>query len=703
MIVKVSADICGRTLSLETGKLALQAEGSVMVRYGNTAILTTSVARYKADPKASYFPLSVEVVERFYAAGKIKGSRFVKREGRPSDWAVLTARLTDRPIRPLFPKEARNEVQIVSTILSVDFANEPEMMSVIGASAALSMSAAPFMGPVAGVTVGYIDGQVVVNPTSTEMTKSSMTLNIAGTADAIMMVECGANEVSENIMIDALAQGHAVIKQIVALQNEFIGKLNVKKKPFQQKEVTDVKAQELETKFGPIVEQRLIENMNKGVIGGDMRTKNLFNDLYETEVEALVDDDNDASTVEQGIFNLVKKHIRRNVLNQSLRADGRKLDEIRTIECEVGLLTTNHGSALFTRGGTQALTITTLGSSSDAQIIDGANIEDEVKKRYIHHYNAAPYSVGETGRMMGPKRREIGHGALAERALEPVIPSKEVFPYTVMVVSEVLSQNGSSSMASVCGSTLSLMDAGVPIRKPVAGIAMGLIYESADKYAILSDIQGTEDFCGDMDFKVAGTDTGITALQMDIKIKGISLEIMTRALEQARIGRLHILNIMQQTLSEPRADISPYAPKISVITINPDKIRDVIGSGGKIINKIIADTGVEIDIEDDGTVMVSGVDQEMVRKALAIIKNLTMELEVGTIYEGKVVRIMDFGAFVELPGGKDGLIHISELAPFRVGKVEDIVKMGDSVKAKLIEIDSQGRLRLSKRQAETQN
>jgi polyribonucleotide nucleotidyltransferase len=701
MTVKVEKEICGRMMSFETGKLAKQAEGAVLVRYGNTAMLATAVSSDK-PVEAGYFPLSVEFEERFYSSGKIKGSRFVKREGRPSDWAILAARLTDRPIRPLFPKESRNEVQVVCTLLSVDFENEPEPLAIIGASAALMISPAPFMGPVAGVKVGYVDGQIVVNPTYAQMEKSTLELTVAGTKDGINMVEAGANEVTEDVMADALDRAHAEIKNICAFQEELVARLNPAKKTFVQRMPAPEIIDTLEARFGDEIVNLIKGNIAQGGPDADVRTKDLFSGLYD-QLEAMVDENTDMATLNNGLFNVVGKKIRESILNDGLRPDGRRTTDIRPIEVEVGLFKTNHGSALFTRGGTQALTMTTLGMASEAQIIDSTHLKEEYKKRYLHFYNAPPYSVGETGRMSGPKRREIGHGALAERALVPVLPDMESFPYTMLLVSEVLGQNGSSSMASVCGSTLSLMDAGVPIRKPVAGIAMGLVFDNDDRYAILSDIQGMEDFVGDMDFKVAGTETGITALQMDIKIKGIKPELLRRALAQAREGRMHILSKMTAVISAPRPQLSPYAPQIVTLRIDPEKIRDVIGSGGKVINGIIAATGTKIDIEDDGLVMISSNDADGLNRAVAIVKSIVTDPEPGTIYNAKVTRVMDFGAFVEFMPGKEGLVHISQLAPFRVEKVEDIVKLGDELKVKLLEIDSQGRYNLSKKAADAES
>lgn len=697
----VETTVAGRPLRIETGKFAPQAEGSALISYGDTTLLVTSVSRDHAGT-SSYFPLQVEIVERFYAAGKIKGSRFVKREGRSSDWAILTARLTDRAIRPLWPKESRNEVQVIATILSVDFENMPETLALIGASAALSISAAPFEGPIGAVIVGYVEGRLVINPTYEQMEKSSLNLTVAGTREGINMVEAGANEIAEEIMIEALTMAHTEIKKIVALQVELAQRVGATKKIFTQKVLPAEKAALLRERFSSTIAERIAANAAEGGSDADTRTKKLFNDLYEQLAE-FVDEEHDEALIHQGLFDVVKGEIRRSILENKTRPDGRQRDQVRHITSEVGLLPTNHGTALFNRGGTQALTIATLGAASDAQLIDSSHLEEEYKKRYIHYYNALPYSVGETGRMGWPKRREIGHGDLAERALEPVLPAQADFPYTMLLVSEVLAQNGSSSMASVCGSTLSLMDAGVPIARPVSGIAMGLVWEDENNYAILSDIQAIEDFCGDMDFKVAGTERGITALQMDIKVKSLSHEVLSTALAQAKAGRAHILGEMLKTLAAPRPELSPYAPKIRALQINPEKIRMVIGTGGKVINKIIEDTGVKIDIEDSGLVMFTSHDAAGIEEAMRIVSGIVADAEVGKIYDATVIKIMDFGAFVEFLPGKEGLVHISHLAPQRVEQVTDILHEGDKLRVKLMEIDRQGRFNLSKKVADAED
>lgn len=701
MIHRVEAQIAGRTMTLETGRLAQQAEGSVTIRYGDTVLLSTSVTTDKPRDGASFFPLTVDIIERLYAAGKIKGSRFIKREGRPSDWAILSARLVDRPIRPLFPKESRNDVQLVNTILSVDFENSPDVLGIIGASAALSISPAPFLGPVGAVRVGYIDEKIVVNPSLSRLDEESqLDLVVAGTKDAIVMVESRSNEVSEDVLVEALDQAQQVIREIVALQQKLVDLVNPTEKEF----TTDEVDPEMIARVDVAIGNKIIAGMKEGrfvdqVASKDLATKELFNAL-EAELEEHFEDEEELSAAKGAFFSVFKKRLREMILSEGVRPDGRIPTDIRDIQCEVGVLPRAHGSAVFTRGGTQVLNVSTLATSSYQQILDGIDREEEVKKHYMHHYAAQPYSVGETGRTGFTGRREIGHGDLAERALEPVLPSQDDFPYAMRLVSEVLGQNGSSSMASVCGSTLSLMDAGVPIKKPVAGIAMGLIYESGERYQILSDIQGMEDFTGDMDFKVAGTKDGITALQMDIKIKGIPLDVLKKALEQARTGRLHILSKMTEVIAQPREELSPYAPRIISIRIHPDKIRDVIGSGGKIINRIIDETGVQIDIEDDGLVMISSTDVEKAEKARAIVESITADPEVGKSYNGKVVKLMDFGAFVEFMPGREGLVHISQIAEYRVNQVSDELQEGQEVRVKLMEIDSQGRFNLSMKSAE---
>lgn len=699
MIHRVEAQIAGRKLVIETGQLAIQAEGAVKVSYGDTTILSTSVTADKPRLDAHFFPMSVDIIERFYAAGKIKGSRFIKREGRPSDWAILSARLVDRPLRPLFPKESRNEVQLVNTILSVDFENVAEPMNIIGSSAALSISAAPFQGPVGAVGVGYIEGKVIVNPSAQELMDSKLDLVVAGTKDAIVMVESRSDEVDESVLVEALEAAHEVIKQIVDLQLELREKIQPTSKEF----TTAIPDEEIQKRVHDLFSEQIVQGMKEKrfvdqVAMPDLATKKLLQH-FETSLEEHFSQE-EIDQAKDALFLVFRKQLRTLILEEGIRPDGRKPEEIRQIDCQVGLIPRSHGSSLFTRGGTQALNVVTLASSSYEQILDGIEFKEETKKRYMHHYAAQPYSVGETGRTGFTSRREIGHGDLAERALFPVIPAKDEFPYAIRLVSEILGQNGSSSMASVCSSSLSLMDAGVPIKKAVAGIAMGLVYQDSDKYEILSDIQGMEDFCGDMDFKVAGTKDGVTALQMDIKIKGISLEILKKALGQARVGRLHILDRMNEVIDAPREELSDYAPRIITIRINPDKIRQVIGAGGKVINGIIEKTGVEIDIEDDGLVMISSVDAKAAVEAKTIIENLVADPEPNKSYDATVVKIMDFGAFVEFMPGKEGLVHISQLADHRVNAVTDVLQEGQKIRVKLMEIDSQGRYNLSMKKAD---
>jgi len=680
-------DFAGRKLSFEFGRYAEQASGSVLVRYGDTALLVSATVSDRARDGVDFFPLSVDYEEKHYSVGKIPGG-FIKREGRPTEKAILTCRLIDRPLRPLFDKGMRNDVQVVATSLSVDTNNPPEIPAMIGSSIALAVSEIPWAGPTGSVLVGRVNKELVLNPDEAQREQSDLHLVVSGTKDAIMMVEAGAHELSEDAMLDAIMFAHEAIKELVAFQEGIIREIGKPKKEF------------------PLVTTG--EDVRDAVRGYAMDKVRYIFDTYdrqerqgrEEEVKADVkarfaeEFAGRESEIGDALYDLNKEVMRRKILDQGVRPDGRGEEDVRSIWCEVGLLPRTHGSAVFTRGQTQALTVTTLGSLREAQMLDGLSNEDT--KRYIHHYNMPPYATGEAGRMRSPGRREIGHGALAERALEPVIPNETEFPYALRLVSEILSSNGSSSMASVCGSTLSLMDAGVAIKAPVAGVAMGLIKdEGSDKVSVLTDIQGLEDFLGDMDFKVAGTMNGITAIQMDIKIKGIDKPILKRALEQALRGRLHILKIMLDTLPEPRKQLSKYAPKIITFFINPDKIREVIGPGGKMINKIIADTGVKIDIEDDGRVAIATPDEEAASKARRIIEGIAKDVEVGEVYEGKVVRILStMGAFIELLPGKDGLLHISKMANERVEKVEDVLSIGDMVEVKVSEIDSQGRVNL---------
>ncbi|WP_044893724.1 polyribonucleotide nucleotidyltransferase [Bacillus alveayuensis] len=683
-----SIDWAGRKLTAEIGQLAKQANGAVLVRYGDTVVLSTATASKEAK-NVDFFPLTVNYEERLYAVGKIPGG-FIKREGRPSEKAILASRLIDRPIRPLFAEGFRNEVQIVSMVMSVDQDCSPEIAAMFGSSLALVISDIPFEGPIAGVTVGRVDGQFVINPSVEQMEKSDIHLIVAGTKDAINMVEAGADEVPEEVMLEAIMFGHEEIKRLIAFQEEIAAKVG--------KEKMEVVLYELDPELEAEIRQMAEADIKRAVQVPEKLAREAAIDEVKAGVVAKYEeqeaDEETLKQVNEILHKLVKEEVRRLITEEKVRPDGRRIDEIRPLSSEVGLLPRTHGSGLFTRGQTQALSVCTLGALGDVQILDGLGIEET--KRFMHHYNFPPFSVGETGAMRGPGRREIGHGALGERALEPVIPSEKEFPYTIRLVSEVLESNGSTSQASICASTLAMMDAGVPIKAPVAGIAMGLI-KNGEHYTILTDIQGIEDHLGDMDFKVAGTAKGVTALQMDIKIKGLSREILEEALQQARKGRMEILEHMMQTISEPRKELSKYAPKILTMQINPDKIREVIGPSGKQINKIIEETGVKIDIEQDGTIFISSVNEEMNRKAKKIIEDIVREIEVGQIYLGKVKRIEKFGAFVELFNGKDGLVHISELAEERIGKVEDVVAIGDEILVKVMEIDKQGRVNLSRK------
>ena len=688
-------EFAGRTLSFEFGRYAGQANGATLVRYGDTALLVSATVSEKPRDGVDFFPLSVDYEEKHYAVGKIPGG-FIKREGRPTEKAILTCRLVDRPLRPLFPDGMRNDVQIVATALSVDTNNPPEIPAMLGSSIALAVSDIPWAGPTGSVLVGRVNNQLILNPDEEQRAQSDLHLVVSGTKDAIMMVEAGANELSEDVMLEAILYAHEAIKELVAFQEKIVAEIGKAKREFP-----------LVTTGEDIVDavREYARDKVKYVFSTfDREERHQREDQVKEEVKAHFAEifPERESEVSDALYNLTKEVMRRMILDEGIRPDGRGEHEVRPIWCEVGILPRTHGSAVFTRGQTQALTVATLGSLRDAQILDGLSNEDS--KRYIHHYNMPPYATGEAGRMRSPGRREIGHGALAERALEPVIPSEDDFPYALRLVSEILSSNGSSSMASVCGSTLSLMDAGVAIKAPVAGIAMGLIKDDvSDKVAVLTDILGLEDFLGDMDFKVAGTMNGITAIQMDIKIKGIDQPILKRALEQALKGRLHILEIMLATLPAPRPQLSKYAPKIVTFFINPDKIREVIGPGGKMINKIIADTGVKIDIEDDGRVAIATPDEEAAAKARRIIEGIAKDVEVGEVYEGKVVRILsNMGAFIELLPGKDGLLHISKLANERVEKVEDVLNIGDAVEVKVAEIDSQGRVNLIRNDIEYQ-
>ncbi|EKZ4845733.1 polyribonucleotide nucleotidyltransferase [Listeria monocytogenes] len=685
-----STEWAGKTLSVEVGQLAKQASGAALIRYGDTVVLTAAVGSKKPRP-GDFFPLTVNYEEKMYSVGKVPGG-FLKREGRPSDRATLTARLIDRPIRPLFAEGFRNEVQITSTVFSVDQDCSPEMAAMLGSSVALVISDIPFEGPIAGVDVGRIDGKYVINPTIEQAEKSDISLTVAGTYDAINMVEAGAKEVSEEAMLEAIMFGHEEIKRLCEFQQQIIAAVGKEKREIElfvsdpELEAEVKAASEGKMKAAIKTEEKkareaAIEEVKEEILES-YKAKEL-----ENEAEIL-------GEVAHILEMIEKDEMRRLISQDKIRPDGRKVNEIRPLSSEVGMLPRVHGSGLFTRGQTQALSVCTLAPLREHQIIDGLGTEEY--KRFMHHYNFPQFSVGETGPRRAPGRREIGHGALGERALQYVIPSEEEFPYTIRLVSEVLESNGSSSQASICGSTLAMLDAGVPIKAPVAGIAMGLV-KLGDDYTILSDIQGMEDHFGDMDFKVAGTKDGITALQMDIKIDGLSRQILDEALTQAKEGRLHILEHLTSTISAPREELSAYAPKIITLNIKPEKIKDVIGPGGKQINAIIDETGVKIDIEQDGTVYIASQDQAMNRKAIAIIEDIVREVEVGEVYTGKVRRIEKFGAFVELFKGTDGLVHISELAHERVGKVEDILKLGDEVTVKVIEVDQQGRVNLSRK------
>ncbi|MCI2947201.1 polyribonucleotide nucleotidyltransferase [Staphylococcus caledonicus] len=679
----------GRSLTIETGQLAKQANGAVLVRYGDTVVLSTAVAS-KEPRDGDFFPLTVNYEEKMYAAGKIPGG-FKKREGRPADEATLTARLIDRPIRPLFPKGYRHDVQIMNTVLSADSDCSPEMAAMIGSSMALSVSDIPFQGPIAGVNVGFIDGKYVINPTVEEKEVSRLDLEVAGHKDAVNMVEAGASEITEQEMLEAIFFGHEEIKRLVAFQEEVVEHIQPTKKEF----VPVERDEELVNRVKALTEEK---GLKETVLTFDKQKRDENLDALKAEIATEfvdeADPENDLLIDEvYAILNdLVKEEVRRLIADEKIRPDGRKPDEIRPLDSEVGLLPRAHGSGLFTRGQTQALSVLTLGALGDYQLIDG--LGPEVEKRFMHHYNFPNFSVGETGPVRAPGRREIGHGALGERALRYIIPDTTEFPYTIRIVSEVLESNGSSSQASICGSTLALMDAGVPIKAPVAGIAMGLVTRE-DSYTILTDIQGMEDALGDMDFKVAGTKEGITAIQMDIKIDGLTREVIEEALEQARQGRLAIMDHMLQTIDQPRKELSAYAPKVEIMTIKPEKIRDVIGPGGKKINEIIDETGVKLDIEQDGTIFIGAVDQDMINRAREIIEEITREAEVGQVYNAKVKRIEKYGAFVELFAGKDALLHISQISKERINKVEDVLNIGDTIEVKITEIDKQGRVNAS--------
>lgn len=702
-ILSRSLPLGGRELIIETGRLAKQANGAAFMRYGDTVVLVAATSSPEPREGIDFFPLTVDYEERLYAVGKIPGG-FIKREGRPSEKAILSSRLIDRPVRPLFPKGYRNDVHIVATVMSVDQDNPPDVTAINGASAAMAVSDIPFLGPIGAVIVGRVDGKFVINPTLAQAEVSDMHVTVAGTKDAVIMVEAGAKEVPESVVLEAIMYGHEEIKKIVAFLEAFreealameLAKPKQEPKLYQaDSEVVAAVREYAYSKFEAVAKASIDNRYSKKVREDAFKqlkteVKTYFaENVYAENPEKLKD-------VSDTLSGLEKEIMRKFITVDKVRIDGRALEEVRPITCEVSALPRTHGSGLFTRGQTQILSVCTLGAVGDEQILDGLGVE--ASKRYMHHYNFPPYSVGEARFMRGPGRREIGHGALAERALEPMIPNEEEFPYTIRLVSEALESNGSTSMGSVCGSTLALMDAGVPIKSPVSGVAMGLIKEG-DEFVVLTDIQGVEDHLGDMDFKVAGTKKGVTAIQMDIKISGINRDILARALEQALKGRLHIMDKMLAVLPEPRPELSPYAPRIITFTIDPDKIRTVIGPGGKMIKKIIDETGVKIDIEDDGRVFIAAIDGEAGEKAKGIIESLVADVEVGKIYLGKVMRIMDFGAFVEVLPGKEGLVHISQLAEQRVGKVEDVVKLGDEIMVKVTKIDEQGRVNLSRKEA----
>ncbi|MBP2026450.1 polyribonucleotide nucleotidyltransferase [Acetoanaerobium pronyense] len=676
-----------KNLSVEIGKVAELANGACIMRSGDTMILVSATNSSKPREGIDFFPLSVDYEEKMYSAGKIPGG-FIKREGRPSEKSILTSRLIDRPIRPLFPDGYRNDVQVVATVLSMDQDANPDTLAMIGSSVALSISSIPFNGPTGSVSVGRINGEFVINPNAQEKLDSDMYLVVSGTKEAIMMVEAGANEVDEAVMLEAILFAHEEIKKIVSFIEEIVKEVGKPKEELKLHEVDEnIKSEviafskeKMKNAIRTFDKQERIENMDK------VKSEALehFAEIYPESIK----------DVEGILYSITKEGVRELITHEQIRPDNRKLDEIRPIWSEVGMLPRTHGSGLFTRGQTQVLSITTLGALGDSQTLDGLGEKEE--KRYMHHYNFPAFSVGEARPSRGPGRREIGHGALAEKALEPMLPSKEDFPYAIRVVSEVLSSNGSTSQASVCGSTLSLLDAGVPLKDMVAGIAMGLIKEG-ENIAVLSDIQGMEDFLGDMDFKVAGTEKGITAIQMDIKIAGINENVLKEALEQARVGRIHILNEMRKTIVTHRPELSEYAPMILTLHVKPDKIRDIIGPGGKMINKIIDETGAKIDIDNDGTVFIAAVNRDMGKKAKEIIETIVKEAEVGQKYLGKVVKLTTFGAFLEILPGKEGLLHISQIDTKRVNKVEDVLSVGDQIEVLLTEIDQQGRINLSRK------
>jgi len=685
-------DFCGKRLIVETGYIAEQANGAVMLRLGETVLLVTAVASKAPREGIDFFPLTCDYEEKLYSVGRIPGS-FPRREGRPSEAGVLASRMIDRPLRPLFPKDFRNDVQIIATVVSADQEQDPTTLAVTGASLALAISDIPHAGPVGCVRVGMLDGQLMLNPTLQQIAESELDLVVAGTADAISMVEAGARQVNESVMLQAMRMAHDEIKRLVQFQLDIRDALGAKPTMNYPPVTTDAAV-------AAAVHDQVADRIGQAARNVDKATRERqLDDLKNEVVTSLADSfPEKRADISKAFESETKKAVRSAILHEGVRPDGRRTDEIRPIWAQVGVLPRTHGSAIFTRGQTQALSIVTLGSGQDQQKIDGLGLEEF--KRFMHHYNFPPYSVGEARFQRAPGRREIGHGALAERALHNVMPDDADFPYVVRIVTEILSSNGSTSMASVCGSCLALMDAGVPLVAPVAGIAMGLITdEGDDRAAILSDIQGMEDALGDMDFKVAGTQHGITALQMDMKIKGLRWELVEQALEQARVGRIHILGKMAEALAQPRTEMSPWAPRIETIQINPDKIRDVIGPGGKMIRKIVEETGCQIDVEDDGRVFIASANAASREQAMAMIHDLTDDIEIGRIYKGKVSRLMGFGAFVEIMPKKEGLVRIGQLAEHHVEKVEDVVNVGDEIMVKVIEVDDRGRVNLSRREA----
>ena len=688
MYKKVEAEIGGRVLSIESGKVARQANGSVWITYGDTVVLVTATAAKESKADMGFLPLTIEYQERLYSVGRIPGSFFRREIGRPTEKETLTCRIIDRPLRPLFQDGWMTETQVIATVLSADQKNDPDILAMIGASAALTISDIPFLGPIAGVKVGYIDGQYVVNPTREQLKVSRMEIVVAGTRDAVVMVEGGADNLSEEVVMDGIFYGHQQLQILLDIQEELRAALGKPKRPVQKPEIDEALAEKVEEAAAAGMAEVIttVDKMERG---------RLYDDLKERIVAELENEKEDcANEVKDRLSDLKKKMMRHKIVVEKARIDGRAFNEVRPITCEVGCLPRTHGSALFTRGETQAIVTATLGSEGDEQRIE--TLSGMEFKQFMLHYNFPPFCVGEVRFMRGPSRRDIGHGALAERGISAVLPSAEKFPYTMRVVSDVLESNGSSSMATVCGASLALMDGGVPIKKPVSGIAMGLIHEG-DEVVILSDILGDEDHLGDMDFKVVGTSDGITSLQMDIKISGVTREIMSKALAQAREGRLHILEKMQEAIAEPRADIAPHAPKFFTVKINPDKIRDIIGPGGKIIKGLSTEFDAKIEVDDDGNVKVFTPSGDVAKELMERIEEITQEAQVGKIYDGVVKTIKDFGAFVEILPGTDGLVHISELADKRVNKVTDILKEGDEVRVKVLEIDSRGKIRLSRR------